>query len=79
MGRFLLLALAVVGLIWLLRRSFGDRPEVPRAPTPSGRVHGDLVRCAHCGLHLPRAEAREKDGRHYCSEEHERLGAGDAR
>jgi uncharacterized protein len=77
MGRFILLALAIFGLIWLLRRSFGDQPEAPRAHTPPGKVHGDLVRCAHCGLHLPRAEARAKGGLHYCSAEHERLGAGD--
>ena len=35
---------------------------------------GDLVRCAHCGLHLPRAEAQGAGGRLYCSEEHARLG-----
>lgn len=79
MGRFLLLALAVIALIWLLRRAFGDRPEAPRAPRPPGRLHGELVRCAHCGLYLPRAEAREKDGRQYCSDEHERLGAKEGR
>ena len=35
---------------------------------------GDLVRCTHCGLHLPRAEAHAAGGRLYCSEEHARLG-----
>jgi uncharacterized protein len=33
-----------------------------------------LVRCAHCDLLLPRAEARGDGGLLYCSEEHARLG-----
>ena len=36
------------------------------------------MRCAHCGVHLPRGEARQAGGRLYCSEEHARLGAGAA-
>jgi len=36
---------------------------------------GELVRCAHCGVHLPRSEARQAAGALYCSEEHARLGA----
>jgi uncharacterized protein len=72
MGRLILLALAVLILVWLLRRAFGarqgDAPGVPGAP-------GDLVACAHCGVLLPRAEARRAaDGRTYCGEEHARLG-----
>jgi uncharacterized protein len=35
---------------------------------------GDLVACAHCGVHLPRSEARQAPGGLYCSEEHARLG-----
>jgi len=32
------------------------------------------VRCAHCGMHLPRSEACEAGGLAYCSDEHARLG-----
>lgn len=79
MGRLLIFALAVFALIWLLKRALGERAEddVPRASRPSGQV-GDLVRCAHCGLHLPRAEAHSAGGRLYCSAEHARLGSGGA-
>lgn len=36
-------------------------------------VHS-MVRCAHCGVHLPQSEAYF-DGRHtYCSEGHMKLG-----
>jgi uncharacterized protein len=33
-----------------------------------------MVRCAHCGIHLPRSEATLIDGRTWCSHEHARLG-----
>ena len=75
MGRLVLLALAVVVLVWLVRRALGTRGAgaAPR-DGPQDAQGGALVRCAHCGVHLPRAEARVADGRDYCSEEHARLG-----
>ena len=66
MGRLILLALAVLVLVWLVRRALRAR----RAPPPPA----ELIGCAHCGVLLPRTEARAADGRHYCSEEHARLG-----
>lgn len=71
MGRLILLALAVLVLVWLLRRALHARRR--DAARPPG-VPGDLVRCAHCGVHLPHVEARSADGGVYCSEEHARLG-----
>jgi uncharacterized protein len=71
MGRLLLLALAVLILVWLVRRALRERhtgaPKAPGAP-------GELVACAHCGVHLPRAEARSAAGGEYCRAEHARLG-----
>ncbi|MCX7961992.1 MAG: PP0621 family protein [Burkholderiales bacterium] len=73
MGRLLLILLVVVLLAWLLRRALAGRAR--------GAPHADagvpLVRCAHCGLNLPKTEARSAGGRHYCSEEHWRLGPRD--
>jgi len=68
MGRLILLALAVLILVWLLRRALRARRR-PAPPAP-----GELVHCAHCGVYLPRAEARSAAGLHYCGEEHARLG-----
>ncbi len=68
MGRLILLALAVLVLVWLVRRALRSRGR--RAPPPPG----ELVSCAHCGVLLPRAEARGAHGAQYCSEEHARLG-----
>jgi uncharacterized protein len=72
MGRlFILVVLVLVG-IWLVKRALRalDAPERPSGPEPVQ----DLVRCAHCALLLPRAEARQRDGGLYCTEDHARLG-----
>ena len=77
MVKLILIAVAVLVVVWLLRRALaapraGDPP--PQAP---GEQKGDLVSCAHCGMHLPRAEARLAGDRVYCGEEHARLGPRD--
>ncbi|MEW6688801.1 MAG: PP0621 family protein [Pseudomonadota bacterium] len=72
MGRLILIVIAVVVLVWLVRRALA----APRGEKPEARNEdqGKLVACAHCGVNLPRSEARTAGGRHYCSEEHWRLG-----
>ena len=75
MGRFLLLAAVVVAAIWLLRRAL-LRGKPGGAAQPPAAGQGDLVKCAHCGTHLPLAEARAVGDRVYCSDEHARLGPG---
>jgi uncharacterized protein len=70
MGRLLLLALAVLALVWLVRRALRAR----QASADTAKAPGELVACAHCGVNLPRAEARGAGDGLYCSEEHARLG-----
>ncbi|HET7363357.1 MAG TPA: PP0621 family protein [Burkholderiales bacterium] len=72
MGRLLVLVMLVVVAAWLVRRAL-RRADMPGA-AEAGTVSDELVRCAHCGLLLPRAEARESAGAIYCSDEHARLG-----
>jgi uncharacterized protein len=73
MGRLVVLVLLVVLAAWLVRRAL-RATRAPEKRTPP--VQADLVACARCGMHLPRAEAREAGGRLYCGDEHARLGAG---
>jgi len=69
MGRLIFLLLVVAAVVWLLRRAVGGRAERDAAPPP------DLVRCARCGVHVPRNEAtRASGGLLYCSDDHARLG-----
>jgi uncharacterized protein len=72
MGRLLFLAILIVAGIWLVRRALA-RIDAREAPPPNRPVE-DLVRCAQCGVLLPRAEARSAAGGTYCTEEHARLG-----
>jgi uncharacterized protein len=72
MGRLIVLVALVVVAVWLVRRALrrhGAADLRTRAEAP-----GQLVRCSHCGVHLPRGEAREAGGLLYCSDEHARLG-----
>ena len=70
MGKLILIALVLVVAWWALRSYLrsGAREEPPRSAAPE-----DMVRCAHCGVHLPRSESHASDGRFFCSEEHLRL------
>ena len=72
MGRLLILILLIVLAAWLVRRAL--RRAAPQADVPSAQKADELVRCAQCGVLLPRAEARMSAGAIYCSEEHARAG-----
>lgn len=71
MGRLVVLIVLVVLAVWLVRRALRSPPGGGESPALR---EGELVACAHCGLHLPRGEAREAAGKLYCSEEHAMLG-----
>lgn len=74
MGRLLLLAVAIGVLIWLVRRAASDRGAAKPPPPPAEA--GSLVRCARCGVHVPRQDAIQRDDLAYCGPEHARLGPG---
>jgi uncharacterized protein len=71
--RLIVLIALVVLAVWLIRRALRG-PAQKTDPQKKAAAAGELVRCAHCGVHLPRSEARETQGALYCSEEHARLG-----
>jgi uncharacterized protein len=53
------------------------QPRPPKRAAPlSGRQTApeSMVRCAHCGIHLPRSDAVLMDGKTWCSKEHAKLG-----
>ena len=78
MGRLILIGIIVLLLVWLLRRALAAPRKPPQqAGEPQSGKPGELVSCAHCLVNLPKSEARSAGGRHYCSEEHWRLGPRD--
>lgn len=60
---FLLIAIAVV--VYLLIKSY--RKNVPQQDKA---VAEDMVRCAHCGVHLPKSESILAGGNFFCGAEH---------
>ncbi|GAC1659514.1 MAG: PP0621 family protein [Vulcanimicrobiaceae bacterium] len=73
MARLVALVLLIAAAIWLIRRAW-RRVQQEDDARQKPAVEGELVRCARCGVHLPRSEAREVGDALYCSEEHARLG-----
>jgi uncharacterized protein len=74
MTKLILIVVAVVAVIWILRRALAGPGSPAKPPPEAGEQKGELVACAHCAVNLPRSEARSAGGRFYCSEEHWRLG-----
>lgn len=68
MGKLLLLALGLL-LAYLVLRAYRRRVD-GGSPPPGGAE--DMVRCARCGLHLPRAESFTAGGEFFCCAEHRR-------
>jgi uncharacterized protein len=84
MKLLLILAIALL-VVWLLRKGRLPPPGTPRRPESGPAARGDrlaapqaMVRCGHCGLHLPQSDAlpapASRADRHYCCAEHLRLG-----
>ena len=57
--------IAIAALVYLLVKSY--RKNIPPQDEP---VTEDMVRCAHCGVHLPRSESVQAQGLHFCSAAH---------
>lgn len=72
MGKLLFL-LGLGFVIYLLFRNYqrslnqqGDKPPAQRGPE-------DMVKCAHCGVNMPRSEAIFSKGEFFCTTEHQNL------
>ena len=77
MAKFLLLiALAIFAYLLVkgLRRDAGQQGSVPPSQSRREAAPEDMVRCAICGVHLPRSESFTSRGKFFCSDEHRRLG-----
>jgi len=75
MVRLLLWVVLIAAAVYFFKR-LGKRP-VPRKPAqPPESVAAPMVRCAHCGVHLPRDRALNLDQQWYCSQAHLQQGPG---
>ncbi len=71
--KYLLILLAVLAGVWLWRKQRVQQEQPPQLRAPP--QFQDMVRCAHCGVHLPRGDA-VLEGAHmyYCSTAHRDRG-----
>ena len=73
MAKILLLVLGLFLAYWILkgyRRKIDRRKDAPRVENE------DMVRCAQCGVHLPRSESLPAGQSFYCSAEHRQSHQG---
>jgi uncharacterized protein len=73
--RYLLLLLAVVGIVLIGRRLLGGARG--RAAAASAEVTR-MVRCASCGVHVPQSEALRQGEDFFCSRKHLEAARDDA-
>jgi uncharacterized protein len=62
----LLLLVFIAAVVYLLIRSYRRKSEAAEKEA----VTEDMVRCAHCGVHLPRSESIRAGDKFYCCAEH---------
>ena len=73
--KFLVVLVVVVVVLWLLlgrSRRGGDAGK--RGPADKPAAAEGMLRCAHCGVHLPASEALQIGERAYCSAAHRDAG-----
>ena len=72
--KYLLVLFVVLVAVWLWRKGRREELQSRRPPPPAPNEIAPpqaMLRCAHCGLHLPAAEAvRGADGTVYCCAAH---------
>lgn len=66
----LLFLLAVAVVVYLLLKSF--RRSASRQDGDVSAPAEEMVRCAQCGVHLPKSESILAGGNFYCSDAHRR-------
>lgn len=68
------LLLIVIGFaVWAVMRAYQRSLNKPPEATREQTVE-DMVKCAHCGVNLPRSEAIFSGGEFFCTPEHQQLG-----
>ena len=70
MAKILLLVLGLFVAYWILK-SYKKKVE-RRANRPAVGAE-DMVRCAQCGVHVPRSDSLASDESFYCSADHRRI------
>lgn len=73
MSKIILLVIAFAAALWLVRglRRRSDAESADHAEKPAATGAEDMVRCAQCGVHLPRGESVMSGQEFFCSIRHQ--------
>ena len=66
MGKLILIILVVLIAYWIIK----SRKLTSTKTESLSDASEDMVRCAHCGVHLPESESVTSDGYFFCNDEH---------
>lgn len=69
----LLILLGGLFLLYLVVKSYYRSLKKPGPPPATTERGEDMVRCAVCGVNVPRSEAILSGGAFFCGEEHRRA------
>ena len=73
MVRLLFWIALIAAAVWFWRK-FKRPVAAPRSPNEPATT--PMVRCAHCGVHLPNDRALQQGDEWYCSQAHLQQGPG---
>jgi uncharacterized protein len=76
MLRLLFWIVVIFAAIWLWRKFKAPAASNQSSRTPREQDAPPMVRCAHCGVHLPRDRALSVQQQWYCSQAHLEQGPG---
>ncbi|MET1081097.1 MAG: PP0621 family protein [Pseudomonas sp.] len=68
LSRLLFWLAITLAALWLWRR-------LSRRTAPTQQIAAPMVRCVHCGVHVPREQALRQQDHWYCCQTHLHQGA----
>lgn len=77
MGKLMFFIIIMLFFFWAVRKTLRNmqdqQKQAEREELPSSGGEENMVRCAHCSVHLPRSESITSRGEFFCSDEHRRI------
>ena len=75
MGKLIFFLIIAVLVYWIIKTRTPEETENPEAEDDTAenatpKSLEEMVRCAHCGVHLPRSESVTSQGAFFCSNDH---------
>ena len=77
MSRLLVVVVIFIAIYLLLKYYRKQMPKKDVLGEDTSKHRENMVRCAHCGVHLPKGESIMADHKHYCCKAHRHAHTGE--